>query len=121
MLRLLAITEGVDLAIDAQDLAAGRDDRRAIPAPAVSSVLGEARLDPDIEVPRDCAGPRQRTPVGDFLKVKAEAGVAKLRQQDERTSGKTGLPEHPLDGRVVGGLVLPGDVELDGRDPHAEV
>ena len=61
---------------------------------------------------------RQRPIIDDRIEIDAEAGVAQLGQQDKRAWLGRRLRDHPLDGRVIGGLVLPGDVVLDRRDQH---
>jgi len=118
---LPAVAERMDLFVDAEHFAAGRDDRSAVAALAIGSNPRESVLDEDLHALCKIDGPGQRSIIDDPVEVHAEAGVAQLWQQNERAGLDSTRAQHPLNLRVIGGLVLPGDVKLNRCKPHRTI
>ncbi len=118
--RLFAEREGVDLAVAARLAAFRRVDDGTVASSAVVAALRKTGLEPDLRGLGRSRGEHRRL-VDDPVQVEAEARVAQLREEHECSRVDLRAFNETSDRLVVGRLVLPGNVELDAGDPHAEV
>ncbi len=114
----MPIAERMDLVIEPQRLSGRVEQGHDVSTPAVGPTVGISVLDEAGKPAGKIGGEGRRCLVDDSIEVHAEPRIAQFRKEQKIAGLRMAGFDKTADAGMIGRLVFPGDIKLDGKESH---